>query len=533
MNFTAWLSKSNRNLLKLAGLLIGVLVLYLLAWRTGYYCDAIGFNPDFCWLLKTGEIICEIGHLPHQDPFSFALKVAAERGDPQPYIIYQWLAEVIFFQAYLLLSLIQIIAVTAAIYALSFIAIPLRSCSRFNVSAVWLFILVGLGALTSNLRNVVRPELFTYLVTALIFCILQSMRERHANGMDNAIRWRYVLALTLLLIFEANVHIAFVAHLILLAFYSVAFCAEDILKTKQLSGISKTLVTGTLASTIATLINPYGIGLWLHLPRMYFSIVPQNVEEMQPITYELALKETLVYPFLILVVFTFASLAVFIFRNRKARIWSPLRILSLLLIVASVAFAFHTRRYQVIASLFIVYELTNFLSLGNGFSKTKETEVFLKRKISFLIIEIGVALFAILGTAFYYNKVTVLAIPSARASFAPPFGAIKYLMQNYNGGRLFADNEVSDMCELYLPNCQIFIDTRFDGYDSKLMSDYWRILMARDEWAKILDWYGIEWLLARPDQEIGKKLPTLPDWQIVYNDRDCVLFHRSSSIKSP
>jgi hypothetical protein len=504
-------------------------ILYTVSIRLGVVFGLFGFNPDCCWILRMGQIICQSGSLPKEDPFSYALQIAAQVGDRQPYVIYQWLSEVIFFNAYMLLNLVQIIAVTAVIYAFTFITIPFRSGLRFNVPRSLLLGLIVLVSLTSNLRGYVRPEVFSYFITAILLYVLQSARLKYGDTSHSHIGWRTIGGLILLLVVSCNVHITFCVHLLLLAVYASAFCIEDLINHRSLSMVSKTLVIGTVLSTLATLINPYGFGLWVHVPRLLYSPLAPNVVELQPLTYNLVATDILYYPFVVMLALCFISVATCIFlewRDKRLNL-SPLRLLSLLLIAASIFFTFHRIRYIAIASLIVAFELPSFIAYGNKLLFDSETKPLWKRKISILAIEIGVALSVCFGVYGIVNTTTPVSIPMARTDFDPPFLGIRYLLEHYNSGRLFADHEITDMCELYLPFCKVFQDTRFDGYDVVITSDYVKILKAEAQWQEILEGYKIEWVVARPHQPIAKSLLTVPGWKIVYQDKTCVIFHKT------
>jgi len=517
-----------KKLLSGASIAVVLVLLYLLAIRIGVVLAVYGFPPDCCWLLRTGQIICDTGKLPQEDPFSFAVKFARQQGDPQSYIVYQWLSEVIFYRTYLLFSLLKTVALAAVVYAFSFIVIPLRSCLRFNVARPWLFSLVILEGLTSNLRNFMRPEVFTYLITALLLYIMQSLRLKYADGSHSHIGWRTIGALIVLLVLSCNLHVTFTVHVLILIWYSFAFWAEDVFNKRSLSAVTKTVLLGTVLSTLATLINPYGIGLWLAVPRLLYSPIAPSVVEMQGMSLSILVTDVLYFPAVALVIMAFVSIAISILLKPdqwRLNAKSPLRLSALLLIVICVFLSFHRIRYLVIGSMIIVFELTNLLAARNN-AEPSNLKSFWNKKVSVLALEIGISIFAAFGAFYGANKVSQLTIPTARVDFRPPFAGIDFLLKNYNGGHLFADNELTDMCELYLPNCSTFEDTRFDGYDLIITSDYAKILMAKEHWKEILAGYKIEWVFARKGQPISLVLPSVPGWKIVYEDPVCVIFHK-------
>jgi hypothetical protein len=520
---------SANKLWSILSIAVVLLLFYLLAVRIGVVCFTYGFNGDCCWLLRTGKLICDTGSLPQQDPFSFALEYARQHGDPRPYTVYQWLSEVIFYQAYRCLNLVQIIALASSIYVLSFITIPLRSCLRFNVSRPWLFSLIILAGLTSNLRNFVRPEVFTYLITAILMYLLQSQRLKYDEGTQTNMGWRTISVMVVLLVLSCNLHISFVVHLLILFWYSLVFLAEDLIHKKEISAVSKTVLLGTLFSTAATVINPYGIRLWFAVPQILFSPMAPYVVEMQKISMSLLVSAPIFLAYAALLIMAYLSIAFSIMLKPEEalrNLRSPLRLSSFLFIVICTVLGFHTVRYTVIGSMLIVFELTSLIASRQKVSEQDNGEQFWKRKYSFLALEVAVSLFAAFGAVYWSFGRPQPVIPTGHVDFIPPFQGIKYLLEHYDGGHLFTDNEVAGMCELYLPKCSIFVDTRFDGYDTLIYGDYLKILLAKSNWKEILNGYKVEWVLARRQQPIADALQSQSDWKIVYEDRLCVIFRK-------
>jgi hypothetical protein len=143
-----------------------------------------------------------------------------------------------------------------------------------------------------------------------------------------------------------------------------------------------------------------------------------------------------------------------------------------------------------------------------------------------LLFEVAVCLFAAWGAVYAANQVSPLSIPTGRKGFQPPFQGMTYLINNYDGKRLFTDHDTADMCEMYLKNCSIFQDTNFVGYDEIITSDYAKILMCKPHWQEILAGYKVEWVLTRPGQPIAEGMPSLTGWKIVYQDQFCTVFRK-------
>jgi len=162
-----------------------VVLIYFLALRTGAACVFFGYRwPDTCWLLRLGQIISESGAIPKSDPFSFTLPLWARLGSPMPYVVYQWLSEVVFYAGYRWFNPIGLLVAVGIIMVTAFVAIPLRHCIRANAPPLWSLLTVAAVSMSGNIRTVVRPEIFSFLYLAMCLTSLRTLRERMSQ--DNA-----------------------------------------------------------------------------------------------------------------------------------------------------------------------------------------------------------------------------------------------------------------------------------------------------------------------------------------------------------
>ncbi len=123
------------------------------------------------------------------------------------------------------------------------------------------------------------------------------------------------------------------------------------------------------ASICATLINPYGPGLWAYLPHLFFGPINRFIIELQPIAADSFLDPSVVLSTL-LPVFCFGGIA---YRAVKLRIAdstqlrSPVRLSSALIALLALFACLSCRRLIVAASVMILIESANFLGdFGRG-----------------------------------------------------------------------------------------------------------------------------------------------------------------------
>src|SRR5271163_483862 len=270
---------------RLTSILIALFTLaafYLLAWVTGAAFACQGLSLDTCWLIRLGEIISSTGQVPKVDPYTFTLPTITY--EAKPFILYQWLSEVVFYNIYHYFQAKGLLVFSAWITALTFLTIPLRSSLRPNSSLLWSAILIILAALSAYFRCLVRPEIFSCFFLVLWLALLRPLRLEVEGGAEAAtpcgIDWIVVVCLTVSSLVWCNMHSGFISGLILLAIYAIGFSLQDLSHGRRLSSRARTISLAVLTCVLATLFNPYGIGLWLYLPNLFFAPVNDLINEL-------------------------------------------------------------------------------------------------------------------------------------------------------------------------------------------------------------------------------------------------------------
>jgi hypothetical protein len=205
-------------------------------------------DPDLWGHLRFGLDTLESRCVDRADTYSYL--TAGQR-----WINHEWLAEVLFALAYsaggaLGLNLLRL--------ALGF--------GTLAICYAWLcrrplILLLALPAIHYGLVTV-RPQLFTYLLFAVVLAALVAAEEG---------RWRRLWLLPPVFALWANLHGGFLAGLAVVLVWG-AFHAAD----------WRRVVPVCLLCVLATLVNPYGVELWMFLLRT--ATVPRaDIGEWQPL----------------------------------------------------------------------------------------------------------------------------------------------------------------------------------------------------------------------------------------------------------
>lgn len=509
--------------------------MYFLALRTGAAFVFFGYVwADTCWLLRLGQLIAQNAAIPKADLFSFTLPLCAQQGNPQPYVVYQWLSELLFYWGYIGLQPIGLLAAGALVMTLAFLIIPLRACVRVKAPLGWSFFAVGAASLAANIRCVIRPEIFTYLSLAICLVLLQTVRIQlrdEASPAAKQINWKLIAALTVLMIIWCNLHSGFVAGIILIALYAFSFLLDDVLASRPLSSPTKTLLIGLALSVLATLINPYGIGLWFYLPHLFFAPINAEIDECKPLV---GLELSRAVYFLLTLGLCLGAALFSLWRSQRERastLKSPVHQSSLLIVLIAAFMGFWMRRLTSMAALTMVIETANYI--GARRSAAIWPDSFWKRRISFVLFELVVLLLAIPGVTEIAGKAVPINVPALTRDFVPPFAAMKYFMENRHEGRVFGSLPISDMLDLYWgPHSALFIDSRMDAYPEKIIQEYLTVLYGQAGWKRVLDEYQIEWVFLSPHKPVCRFLEKDPDWEVAFRDGTARIFRRNSQVRN-
>ncbi len=107
--------------------------------------------------------------------------------------------------------------------------------------------------------------------------------------------------------------------------------------------------------------------------------------------------------------------------------------------------------------------------------------------------------------------------------------AIHYIEQHKNelGDRVFNDAAFGDLIEWQLrATPKVFVDTRLNVYNAKMLTDYRTINECLDGWQSRLDAYAIDWVFVPTNSKLGQSLLNQPAWENRYHDDGAVIFVR-------
>src|SRR5437868_6447869 len=126
-------------------------------------------DPDLWWHLANGRLIVGLASIPHVDVYSFSAA-------GQPWVMHEWLADLLMYVGYRLGGLPLLVAAFAGVVAAA--AICLYRLLRWNgLHPTAPVILTLIGALAGSTAWGARPQLLNLLFAGLLVVGLMQYRE--------------------------------------------------------------------------------------------------------------------------------------------------------------------------------------------------------------------------------------------------------------------------------------------------------------------------------------------------------------------
>lgn len=426
-----------------------------------------------------GRWIIEQGGLPQTDPFSWTYSVYP---NGCPFVVHQWLTDIIFFAALKMLRANSLVLITATTLCLSFLILILQTMKLLRLGQTVTLCLLSLSLLAATAHLQVRPEIFSYVFISLYYFIL--LKADHMGKLTT----ESLIILTLSMILWCNLHSGFVAGLIIICFWLLFSLIDQIVFHK--STLNNSYFFALPLCFTATLINPVGCNLWLYLPALYFSPISHYIDEWRHIDLSFFRYDPF-YALLILITI-FALLAHRIVSTGKLK---DTGLKPIALGAIAIVISFCVCRFMNIASMSLIIAIAMLLNKLNQAKNQNENSP--PQSPSYVYsLSFGISsTFIVLATTIIIMDRFPAKIAVNYDEFSMPVGAIDFLKQHPQKGRLLNDPENGDVLVWYLQPCpKIFVDSRFDLYSPAMLDKYFKLIACNAGWQDDLQSFNIDWL---------------------------------------
>lgn len=460
-------------------------------------------EPDFFSYLNFGSFVWNHGFLPDSDPFSYLPTT-------RPWVYHEWLTAVTFAPLYQHLGAwpLQAGKYLAGFGAAGF----LLAAARRRGAPFWA---AGLGLLLAfPFFMDAFPPVLARIFTSLGFCVTIYACEAARTGTRLKRLWWLPAAFLL----WANLHGGFPAGLAVLCCY-----AAGSLLSKQSPRPYLVLLAACLA---ATMVNPYGFGLWRAVLSHASGPDPEIPEWLSFFRSVAVLGWDLrSILFALLVLLLLPCLAHF-FRNDRP---------ALLVLIATALLGFSAVRHMALFSLAAACYLPT--ALAAAWEKPSTPRLKKAATMAF----IGLLLLCQLGAngVFILQKLRALqAKGSPFRLYTPgcgepgagpyyyPVGAQEFLRERHLGGRLLTETIWGGFLthSLY-PYVQCAVDTRLETvFPPETRQAFFDFLFLRPGWQDFLAENPPDIIVIPDNRKLSLALSELGGFRLVYADRSARVF---------
>jgi len=488
-------------------------------------------DGDTGWHLRTGEWILAHGRVPQQDMFSYT-----HAG--QPWFAWEWLWDVCFgflnshfgLQSVVIFSMLLLCCTSALLYRL-----VLRKCPNPLIAIV----VTVLANASASIHWLARPHLFTLFFVVVFLGILdrayiEGIPPLSGDGSPRppgpATR-RMLWLLPVLTILWTNLHGGFLAGLILIAAYTAGGLMEAFLgaggevRRGVLDRVKPFFLTGVFCA-LATLVNPYFIGLHVHIvkyltdPYLY-----EHIKEFMAFNFGHPAAKYIEALMLLSAAAAcwnlynrrfqyFILLAGWLHLGLNARRNIPLFALICAPLVAEAMFCWLRDFQSTHAAEWIKSAARRFEESALIFGVTDRLPR-LHLASAAAIVLLAVVMYAPHPPENFTASQDPKDFPVEAANVLLHEGYDRIFTSDTWGGYL--------IYRLY-PQAKVFIDGRSDFYGTPFELEYLDVLAAKYDWDQNLDRYGAQTVLLPTDMALASALKENPRWRVVYDDKVSIIF---------
>jgi len=501
---------ASRSFLRLS--LYDIFFAVIILWS--FMADPAGWqrlliDGDTAFHIRIGDYILNHRQVPHQDVFSFSVP-------GQPWYAFEWLSEVAY-------------ALVHSVWALKGVVLLAGLCIGFAFTLMWNFsvwqgansgvalVLVMLGLSASSFHFHARPHVFTWLF--LLGAMWMVARDRKRN------HWSVWLLAPLTALW-ANFHGGFFIFFALLGVMIVGLLIEAwLMPVQRVSRLfaARRYAMVLLASGAASLCNPYGITLHMHIAEVLRAkwILDLVDEFRSPVFRGEAMLVFLGLLFLGLL--TAGRLA------ERRQVADALVIL--FLAYASLTSVRHIPIFVLIAVPMIAVEASRLWDAWVAHQPRGSTSRIVEDVIAQRLPSTGdrVGVWAFVFVAY----LCVAPASGFPQDFSPdrfPVALVEKHQAKLATARVFC----SDQWGGYLvyknfPQQRIFIDGRHNYYGEKFLKETLAMNEGRSAWRQTFERQKFDVVLSTADSTITTLVLGLPDWRIVDRVGNGIMLERIRS----
>lgn len=459
-----------------------------------------------------GNAMIDAGHLIRRDPYSYS-------APGHLWLSHEWLSELLMASIYNALGAIGLKLMKFVCTAATIVFIAAAEGETGALPVVQFAVLIAVAIALIPLMQF-RPQLFTFAFTAALLAGIA--RDNYGR---RAPLWIAIPAFAL----WANLHGGFFIGILVLVIYSAVRAAIDIASGR---GMKRALRLGaiTIASVLATLATPYGIGGWYTVAHSLTNPMTRRVmDDWRPLMVVFAEQMRQPHSGVIFLSCGIAIIAALALSLILAPRGDDLALVAIAAVMAVAAFmSIRNLPLAVIASSAPLARRAGILARRLRVPPAAEVapaRISAPQRMATAMQAIAVALAAILALD---SGLFSTRLPTARSY---PAGAVTFMREHDLHGNIFNEFAWGQYLIWHLsPASKIFIDGRFDlAYPPEIVTRYLDFYNGDRNAVGVLETYPHDFVLIPPDCAAAGVMAARADWRLVYRDRVAALYARAGS----
>ena len=496
-------------------------------------------DADIGWHIRTGELILATHSLPRTDPFSSTMQ-------GQPWFAWEWLYDWLLGILHQAGGLNGVVWLCALIVAATF-ALLLSQLLQRGTGLPLAIVLMLLAEGAAAIHLYARPHIVSWLFSLLWFVALEHWEQCEQARRPRWIPWLFPASMVL----WVNLHGGWLFGMALLGIYTFAALVEnwragksDALAAIRAAHRARAMALAWLASALATLVNPFGWRLHVHIYRYLGDRFLMNrIDEFKsPDFHGWAERSFAVILMLTLVAF---------WGNGK-----KLRLSHLLVALLAAYAGFYSSRNLPVSSMLLVLVAgpilwENFASLAEkpgawtwvrsgtarilSFSERMGKQEMQFRGHLWPVIAVALALGICLDGGRLGSRQLMDAEFNAQKM---PVAAVTFLLQQpstepvfsvdaWGGYLIYRMNPDRMNGPRIDPARKVVVDDRHDLYGSDRIRQYLVLMRGEPGWQSVLEQWQIRTALLPSGSTLANLLREVPrDWRVAYEDKVAVVLEK-------
>ncbi|HEU5046952.1 MAG TPA: hypothetical protein VFT64_03830 [Rickettsiales bacterium] len=456
------------------------------------------FDPDTAWHLAAGDLIRTAHRIPFADSWSYT-------AEGEIWYNLSWLFDLGLSALFRIGSFSAVYAATIITFA-ACIAFMATHCIRRGADHLSVLLLLFPVAMVVFTGTLARPNMCSVVLTLTFYLLLQQYR---VTG-----KLFYLAPLPVLMALWVNLHGGFLFAFVLFALFMLPALLDKDRRMLREYGMIAALCL------LATLVNPYGFGIYYGAYRTLAAPFSHMLIEWEPVEVGHNLPVTLL-------------LAIFLCTANLTdkKIPLPDRVLALFVILLSLS----SLRHSILASILLMPYLSLRLSAIAATNPSwKRIEHAIAGDMQKHDIRALAWILAAAGCLLMYSPYPRDAILKEPAGFPAkrfPAAEAAYVVDRYPQTRFFTDYNIGGYLDyLWRGRVKVFVDGRANSlYSDTLLADYKDFAEYHGFGGKahmVEEKYGFNGLIIANEEGKQALWDWNPEWKLVYRGKAASVYIR-------